>query len=413
MKYTINTNDYLKFLPLFIIYIIICFIKQQDILVGDEDDYLLYAENIINGFYADASHEYSYLWNGPGYPLFLAIFRLFNISLVLAKLFNCIFLYIGIVYFYKTLKQIICKKKALYIAIALGLYYPLLVEALPKLLTEALSFCLISLFAYSLFKYLTRKSKKHKWISSIVLGYLILTKIFFAYVVFGSLLIIFPFLFYNKTQKYVKQYSTILFLGFCFTTPYLFYTYHETNKFFYYGNSGGMSLYWMSTPYENESGDWHSFKTLESKPEIYKNHKSYIDSIKNLHPIDKDIILKKKAIHNILNNKNKFFKNWLSNLGRLFFNYPYYLQKTDYKFFIYLIPKILIFLSLFIAFFLNLKNFKKISPFICSLGFFSILYLGGLSFLSSYPRFLHVILPILLLWISYTFNEFFSIKNLN
>mgnify|MGYP007014082111 CR=1 FL=1 len=401
-------KDYLKFSPLLFIYIIICLLKQQDILIGDEDDYLLYADNLLKGFYADNSHEYSFLWNGPGYPILLSAFRLFELPIVFAKLFNTVLIYFGIIVINATLKQLIGNRKAFFISLAIGLYYPFLSRSIPYLLTEALSFFLISLFTYSVFSFLIKKSKKHLWISSITLGYLVLTKIIFAYVIYGSLLIVIPFMIYKKTKEDAKKFSFILLFGFCFTIPYLIYTYNLTDKVLYYGNSGGMSLYWMSTPYENESGDWHSFVTLHEKPEIYKNHKNYINSIKYLEPVKKDIELKNKAFENILNYKGKFFKNWLANIGRLFFGYPHDIQTINYKFYIYLIPNIVIFLVLIISLYIFIVRFKTLNSSLYLLFIFLLVYFVGLSFLSSYLRFSHITLPIIAVCSTHAFQKFIS-----
>ena len=52
MKKFFALNDHIKFLPVLILYVIICLIKSKDILVGDEDDYLRYANNLLTGYYA-------------------------------------------------------------------------------------------------------------------------------------------------------------------------------------------------------------------------------------------------------------------------------------------------------------------------------------------------------------------------
>ena len=249
------------------------------------------------------------------------------------------------------------------------------------------------------------------WIAVISLGYLALTKIIFAYVIMMLFIIFIPFLMFKKTYKVFKKYILLLFLSFCLTTPYLVYTHSLTGKLLYFGDSGGMSLYWMSTPYKGEFGDWHPFTSLETKPKIYKNHAMFVNTIKNLHPVEKDIALKKKAIQNIKNNKFKFFKNWQYNLSRLFFNRPYSAyNEPRYSFVIdYLFNGILLFL--FIAtIFLNFKNIKKISPLFYFLGTFVLVYLGGISLLSCYPRFLHILFPVIIMWTSYTINEFVNLK---
>ena len=408
MKKFLLQKDYLKFTPLLLIYVLICIVKSQNNLVGDEDDYLRYANNLLNGYYAHTSNDYAFLWNGPGYPIFLMIFEFFDCSYLIPRLCNALFLYFGVTLFFKALKLLIPEKKALYVSLILGLYYPFLSQALPFMLTEALSFFLISLFTYNLLLYSNNNSKKNKWLAIISLGYLILTKIIFAYVITALVVILLPFLFIKKTSR---KYALLLFLSFTFTTPYLAYTYSLTNKLFYFGNSGGMSLYWMSTPYEEEFGDWHSFITLKEKPKLYKNHGCFINSIQNLDPVNKDIALKEKAIENIKNNKLKFFKNWLFNLNRLFFNSPYSTEfKPPKSVFINSMFKGVLLFFVVVSVFLSLKHYKKSKPVFCFLASFILVYIGGISLLSSYPRFLDILLPMLLVWISYTLQQFTMLK---
>ena len=410
MKTILKLNDYLKFLPLLVIYTVICITKQQNIFVGDEGRYVLYADNLLNGFYAGTSSEYVFLWNGPGYPIFLMFFRSLNIPLVIAKLCNGGFIYLGLVYLFKTLKHLSAEKTAFFIVLSLGLYYPFLLESIPYLLTEALSFFLISLLCYHLYKHATSQKTKSKWITIVSLGYLILTKIIFGYVVITLILIILPFILFKKTTLYSKKYVVILVLSICISFPYLAYTYSITNKVLYFGNSGGMSLYWMSTPYENEFGDWHWFETLEKKTEIYNNHKSYLSTIKDLAPVEKDTALKEKAIENILNNKTKFFKNWVSNIGRILFNYPYSNPEKSNRLIIVAFLNSILLLTIFISIILGIKNIRKIEPVFFIIGLFIMIYLSGISLLSAQHRFLFIIFPAILIWVTYILNIFLKIE---
>ena len=161
MKKKLELNNYLKFLPLLVIYLIICLIKQKNIMVGDEGRYLDYAYKLLNGTYASSNDaEYSFLWNGPDYPIFLIPFVYFKTSLLIPKLFNVLFLYFGIFYFHKSLVLFISTQKALILSFILGLYYPLLMESLPKILTEGISFFLASMFTFYSLLYLKKKEQK-------------------------------------------------------------------------------------------------------------------------------------------------------------------------------------------------------------------------------------------------------------
>ena len=52
--------------------------------------------------------------------------------------------------------------------------------------------------------------------------------------------------------------AAILLTAFVVLSPYALYTWRLTGRVFYWANSGGTTLYWMSTPFEGEYGDWNN-----------------------------------------------------------------------------------------------------------------------------------------------------------
>ncbi len=57
---------------------------------------------------------------------------------------------------------------------------------------------------------------------------------------------------------------------------------------FYWGNCGGILLYTMSTPFEDELGDWFNYPELFEPPQIIKNHGKFFDEIKDKSFTEKD-----------------------------------------------------------------------------------------------------------------------------
>ena len=152
-------------------------------------------------------------------------------------------------------------------------------------------------------------------------------------------------LFFIKNEFFKKLFYVFL-LTFLFTIPYQTYTYNLTNKYFYWSDIGGDLLYWISSPYEIDLGQWQEGnsplleQTIRNKysnlsPDLImelneiifdfreQNHGSFIDSLRGLSGIEKDRLLKKRAISNIINNKKVFLKNWSLNLSRLFTGSPF------------------------------------------------------------------------------------------
>jgi len=211
--------------------------------------------------------------------------------------------------------------------------------------------------------------------------------------------------FISKFQLAAKKSSIIFLLSFIFCLPYLIYTFNLTNKFFYWTNSGSMSLYTMSTPFEKELGNWDSFSELLDNP----NHTAFIDSIMQLEPLKRDEALKYKALENIKNHPKKYFTNWIANVGRLLFSYPYSNAEQSIKTYFTIIPNMFIIVFIFFAAAIGTIRYKSFPKEILFLLFFVIIYLFGSSLVSAYRRMFYITMPFWILFISYVFTNVINI----
>ncbi|ALJ04677.1 hypothetical protein APS56_05810 [Pseudalgibacter alginicilyticus] len=100
----------------------------------------------------------------------------------------------------------------------------------------------------------------------------------------------------------------------------------------------------------------------------------------------------------------------LSNLGRIFFDYPHTNQQPTNRPLFYILPHALLVIGLLLSIFINIVKFKQFDIAIILMALFSVVYIGGISLLSSYNQFIFPILPILLIWISYTLNNYVIFK---
>ncbi len=401
-------NPFIRFFPFLFLYIGILFIFSKDTLVGDEGRYLLYAKNLAQGYYSPPFPNIS-LWNGPGYPILILPFVAFNGSYLIIRLLNPILLYFSLILIFKTCLNYTSNRTANYTTILFGLYYPIF-EYISVILTEIFVIFLISLFSYFITK-AYHSSKRNNWFifsAGLVLGYIALTKILFGYVLVIGIVLFFIISIYRIATKRILY---VFIVALLVTTPYLFYTYNLTGKIFYWSNAGGSSLYPLSTPYQNEWGDWFSsssFKTLEERKD---NHEVFLKSIENLDPIQKDKALKKQALNNINNHPKKFFLNWISNWGRMFFSYPYSYANQNPKTFFTLIPNMFIVVFIVIFSILGFINHKSIPWSLKVLLFIAFIYLLGSSFLSAYRRMFYIILPIVSVWLAFIFHHFIKVEN--
>jgi len=120
------------------------------------------------------------------------------------------------------------------------------------------------------------------------LGYLALTKIFFGYVLLvGGIFSLLVLVMEEETPFKKNGFGLFPVPDPCL--PYLFYTYQLTHKIFYWGDSGGLSLYAMSSPYPGELGDWFDQGKIEKDMPWAKNHKSYFEELSGFLPFNKMI----------------------------------------------------------------------------------------------------------------------------
>lgn len=368
----------------------------------------MFAQNLLHGFYSPPAPDIN-LWNGPGYPIVLMPFVGLHLPLICLTLLNVVFYYLSIVFLFKALQLIVTFRKAfvfsLFWACFLNAY-----QKIPRIYSETFTIFLISLLIFWLLKAFLNKSNKYLFLSGFIIGCIVLTKIIFAYVLvimlFGSGLL----WIINRKAIHFRRGVLILLIALAATSPYLIYTYHLTGRIFYWGNSGGMSLYWMSTPYKGEFGDyWHGESPVW--------HQKDFAAIADYKGIERDDALKKIAFNNIKAHPLKYAQNWLANIGRLFFNFPYTPASDSYQNVgsplrsLVLLPfNAIVFLLMIYSIFITLINWKNIEYYIRFLFCFVFLYLGASSLLGAYSRQFYVIVPILLFWIAYIVNKSLTIK---
>ncbi len=441
LKYPkLTKNPFLFFLPFLILYVVIILIFATPGFISDESRYLMYARNLAHGFYT-LPPPYLDLGDGPGYSLIIVPFVALKLPLIYIKLLNATFYYFSIIFLFKSLQDIVSFKFALIVSIIWALY-PNTFEELPYVLPEVFASSLIPILLFSLTSAFNNKNTKKRYtyilISGITFGYLALTKPIFGYVLAFMMIGTILFWFIYKNKIHLKKSSFILAIAVIVTLPWLAYTYHMTGKMFYWSSYGGNNLYWMSSPYENEYGDWLPYPFHSSAPQqyllpgtwekvkmqhqqdfeqIFKSKKAQELYIKNgeIHGspytgVIQDDTLKKIAYRNILSYPIKFIDNCISNAGRMLFNYPnaYTVQKPSTLKRLPVNGALLVFVAF--GFIITIANWKRISFPIRFLLFFALLYFCGSLLGSADPRMFTIIVPILLFWIAYIVQRTVKIK---
>lgn len=381
--------------------------------VSDECVYFENAFNLLNGEYQDplTSRLVS-----PGFSLVILPLIFLELGRISIVFLNIIFGSLTVLLTYLTSKYYLSKKSSFLAAVIWGFYY-IQYEQLFGALTEPISAFLIILSCYIVHNLNYHKSKINILLLGLTLGLLNLIKPIFLYVIILLIILNFIYLLFNK-----KSFSLLLslILAFSITIPYQAYTYSKTGKILFLSNISGESLYWMSTPYEGEMGNWNNDKFdancieeqtgyFVSNPDgfycnkliLEKNHGKFFKSLEGYDMVQRNEALINKAKNNIITNPFKYFRNIINNISRMFFNIPnsFFFQREITIFRI--IPNSILFTLIVFSSFLTLSNLKKLIKLKKEMIFsviFIFTYLSLSSLVSAYARMLTIAVPFIIIW---------------
>lgn len=400
-----SLNISIILIPFLILYFAIVILAGDPVnLSGDEGRYLLFANNILNGFYSP-SYPNINLWNGPGYPLFISTFLAFDLSLQVIRLVNGVLLYFCLIITYKTIILFCNRRDALVAVVLLGSFFPAYLM-LRYLLTESLAWFLVSVISYSLVRYLAERTNKFLLLSAAAIGFLAMVKVIFGYVILVMILISGIMYLLNRSHiKYLLSFK-VMILALVIFAPYILYTWQLTGKYFYLTNAGGMSLYTMSTPYEGEFGDWIN----EDELKVNRHHRTFMDSIIKLPPIERDEAFRSAAIQNIKSHPRKFLINCIANISRLFFEYPFSYKPARVNTLFYIVPGMFVLVPLFFTLLIVFLFPSRIPQELMILTLFMSAYLSGSVLVSAYSRMFYITLPFWSILIVYVMRKVLRIS---
>lgn len=222
---------------------------------------------------------------------------------------------------------------------------------------------------------------------------------------------------FNRGIVNYKKGVLVLLIAFSFNIPYLIYTFNLTGKILCWADNGGNNLYWMTTPYEKEYGDYYGSTTLEIDSIFQQyyipggeesrklNHRKTLEEIYKYEGPERDAAWKKFSIENIKSHPLKYLQNCVSNVGRILFDFPISYKAQSPKYFIRLpFNGIIVVLALF-CLIPTLLNWREVPYSIRFLLFIVLIYLGGSTLLTSETRMFTPIVPVLLIWIAFILEK--------
>lgn len=298
---------------------------------GDEGPILAAAHRLLGGHYAalGTTDGTKFLWHGPGLPALLAPLIALRVPLSGLRLTTPLLMFASVLMFHRLLRLRLGPRGALLGAWALGLYGPAY-YVLGTLAKEPLALLLSISALDGTARYLRYGQRRHAAIGGLSLAALAMTRLEYGWVITLALaagLLWWPIARCRRARalgrlQVPRRWALVCALGLVACLPWLTYTFAITHHPFYWGNSGGMSLYWMSSPSPSQLGEWHATHTVFSDPALAA-YRPFFRYLGTLGPFQRDLELDRVAIVHALGHPAKYALNLVANLGRMFFGFPF------------------------------------------------------------------------------------------
>ncbi len=397
------------------VYLVYIHERMRGGLYGDEWRYTLYTKNLVQGYYSPP--EAVFIWNGPGYPLFLTPVAALELPWSVGRYLNALLMVGAVAFFRHTVGLFARPRLAVGAGLALGLYPPLFWHT-SLLYSESLTAFLMVGFAYQYLRACWHGHRRHVIGAALFAGALALTKVVFgpALLVWGLLAVV-GWLVRRRAPVWRRS-AVIAGLALALCVPYLSYTYSLTGRIFYWGSAMGMSLYYMSSPHKGELGDWYHQGQARKVPGLKRNHLPVLErigrfkevprgsSLGELHYLcspEADSEFRRLAFENIRAHPGKYFTNWLANVSRLFVEAPFSYSIWPRKPSVYLVNGLLLLLFL-IASIMAIRDRRRADAGVFMLLLLGAIALGGNSLISAVARYSAPVMPLVALWTLYVFT---------
>jgi 4-amino-4-deoxy-L-arabinose transferase-like glycosyltransferase len=310
----------LSLLPILGAYTLIAALKPHP-SGTDESTYVALARNLTHGFYAQThtSNPSAYLWHGPGLPALLAPLVALHVPLGLMRIVaGPVLLFVALVVFNRLARPYVSARRALIATYGLALYLPFFTVVGDIYVEPPATLCL-TLAVFFIVRSSRGGRRDHIW-AGMALALLALSRVEYGYVLLAALVLSGAWLVVSRRSRPARRSTLAAAVALLLCTPWLAYTYSLTSKPFYWGNAGGLSLYWMSAP--GDRGDWHSGKEVFTIPQLAADRPLFAE-LAHLKPLAQDERLQHVAFRNIRRDPGHYLSNVANNLDRLLFNFPY------------------------------------------------------------------------------------------
>jgi hypothetical protein len=326
-------------LPLLALYVGFALLAPHGLApLQDERNYLRLAHQLIHGAYASegSSNPVQYVWHGPGLPLLVAPLLAIGLPVALIRLVGPLLLFGAVYLLRRWLALYVSERAALAGAYALGLYWPLW-ELMPHLHSELPAVFLVVTAGYLTSLYATTARSRHLAGAGLALGLLVLTRPELGWVVLALALGCAVRAAFRRGRGRSLGALAICAIALALCAPWLAYTHSVSGRFPLWTNAGGLSLYWMASPYPSDLGDWHDASEVFGSAAL-AGHRPYFAALQRLPAIERDARLERTAAKRIEKRPLLYARNVVLNAGRLWFSLPYSGKGLQLKKLYYVLP---------------------------------------------------------------------------
>jgi hypothetical protein len=319
-----------RLLPLLALFLVLTVILDPGRPSGDEGPIVAAAHRLLQGRYAviGTMDGTKFLWHGPGLPALLAPLVALGVPLGGLRVMSPLLMFAAALMFYRLLSLRLSPRGSLIGAYALGLYLPAC-YVLGTVAKEPLALLLSISALDGTARYLSYGRYRHAVLAGLSLAGLAMTRLEYGWVITGALAAgllwwLIAHVRHGPAQRALtaRRWTVICAVGMLACTPWLAYTYAITGHVFYWGNSGGISLYWMSSPSSTQLGEWHASHTVYADPAL-AGYRPFFHYLATLGPVPRDLKLQHVAVAQALGHPAKYTLNLLANVGRMFFGFPF------------------------------------------------------------------------------------------
>jgi hypothetical protein len=380
-------------LPLLALYVLISLssISGLDSL-SDEWRYLAFADHVRHGFYAlENGAPDLFLWHGPGLPLLLTPFVALNIPVEVTRIaLGPLPLYATLLVFHHMARWHLEPRPALIATYALGLYLPFF-TLIQTIHVEPVASLSLTLAAFFFVRGLETGDRADGIRAAAALAVLALSRVEYGWVLVAALVASGAWLLISGRSEAARLSVIATGLALVACVPWLAYTYAKADKPLYWGNSGGVSLYWMTAP--GTLGEWHGLAEPLRNPHLASSRPLFTE-IRNLPPEEGDSRLQHAALENIKDDPAHYLANVVNNVGRLLFDAPYGSADQQPRAMLYTVPNGLLIALLLAAFVIALRFRRTLRPEIVPVAAFTLLGFGIHAFVSGYARMVVPLVPV-------------------